>query len=78
LATTCRKVFRRETVAWRKRNVFRKIRTWGNWGSLIKMDDAEMRMTPVQQWHGAGITGFKDKEETIWHRDPRRDGCPGS
>jgi hypothetical protein len=32
LAATCRKVSHRATVAWRKRNIFRKIRTQGNCG----------------------------------------------
>jgi hypothetical protein len=33
LAAACKKVPRRASVARCKRNVFRKIQTWGNWGS---------------------------------------------
>jgi hypothetical protein len=33
LAAACRKVSRRATVAWRKRNIFRKSTTQENWGS---------------------------------------------
>jgi hypothetical protein len=45
LAAACRKVSRRARVAWRKRNIFRKIRTWGNWESRSKLAAAGMRMT---------------------------------
>jgi hypothetical protein len=45
LAATCRKVSHHARVAWHKRNVFRKIRTWGNWGSQSKFATGRMRMT---------------------------------
>jgi hypothetical protein len=44
LAAACRKVSHRAAVAWRKRNVFRKIRTWGNWGSRCKFTVASRKM----------------------------------
>jgi hypothetical protein len=45
LATTCRKVSHRATVARRKRNVFRKIWTLGNCGPQMELAIAGMRMT---------------------------------
>jgi hypothetical protein len=45
LAATCRKVSHRAAMAWRKRNVFRKIRTRGNCGPWRELAAAGRRMT---------------------------------
>jgi hypothetical protein len=60
-----RKVYRRAAVVWRKGNVFRKILTWGNWGSRSKLAPAGMRMThrarvALRKKHGLQRQGKDD------------------
>jgi hypothetical protein len=45
LAATCRKVSRYATVAWRKKNLIRQIRTEVNWGTRSTVTVAGRRMT---------------------------------
>jgi hypothetical protein len=45
LAAACRKVSRRAAVAWRKRNIFKTIRTRGNGGSRRKSSVAGRKIT---------------------------------
>jgi hypothetical protein len=54
-----------------------KKRIRGYCGSRKRVTVAERKMTRCAAVHGAGNTGFRDKEKTIWHREPRRDGRPG-
>jgi hypothetical protein len=55
LATACRKVSRRATAAWRKRNVFRKYRTQGNCDPRQELA-AGRKSLAVQEWHDARET----------------------
>jgi hypothetical protein len=45
LTVACRKTTRRATVAWRKRNVFRRIGTQGNCGPRKRLTAAGIKMT---------------------------------
>jgi hypothetical protein len=48
LAAACRKVSRRATVTWRKRNVSRKIRTQGSCGSRHELGATRIRMMTLR------------------------------
>jgi hypothetical protein len=60
LAAACRKVSRHAAVIWRKKNVFRKIRTQGNCGPRKELAAAGRKTThhaEVAQRKGRGLQG---------------------
>jgi hypothetical protein len=78
--TTCRKkVSRHATVAWRKRNLFRKIWTKVNCGPRSTLAAASRKITRSAKvaWHGAGDTMARDTARTIWEKKPRNDKQTG-
>jgi hypothetical protein len=84
LTVAGKKVTRRATVAWRKRNIFRRIVTQGNCGLRKRLVVTGKRMPAVQKWHEAEITVCRGKEKTSLHIEHRNDerkkkkGCGNS
>jgi hypothetical protein len=73
LSATYRKVSSLAAVAWRKRNLLRKIGTQENCEPCKEFAAAGMRMTHCAKWHEAGNTNCRDKEMMTLHREPRKD-----
>jgi hypothetical protein len=67
LATSCRKVARRATVAWRKRIIFRKSSTHGNCGPLKEVTATGMKITRC-----AGHRRRRQNEDNIELETPKR------
>jgi hypothetical protein len=61
LAATCRKVFRHAKVAWKKRNLFRKVQTQMNFGACKKFVATGSKMTHCEgvAWHKGNIVRNK-------------------
>jgi hypothetical protein len=72
LAAGCRKVPRRVAVARHLKNIFRTIRTWGNWGSRSKLTFAGRSMTSCAEvaWLRKNVVK-KD-----WTRNQEEGGAP--
>jgi hypothetical protein len=72
LAAACRKVSRRATAAWRKRNASRKIRTQVNCGSRQKLDASRIRVTTrctgIAQWNKQRYKRQTRKQVERWTR----------
>jgi hypothetical protein len=87
LSATCRKVSRRAKVAWRKRNLMKKIRTLEKCGRRKEFAAAGIKTTAVQKWHGARNEVMKDrrsnkddgriKPEINLQVEPEKDGRSG-
>jgi hypothetical protein len=66
LAAACRKMFHHATVAWHKRNIFRKIMTHGN-GGQRKVTATGMKITRC-----AGHRRMGQNEDSIEQETPKR------
>jgi hypothetical protein len=66
LAAACRKVSRRATVAWRKRNIFRKSWTQTNCGPRKEVTAAEMKVTRC-----AGHMRKEQNKDDVSPRSPK-------
>jgi hypothetical protein len=65
------------TVAWRKRNQFRKSWSQENCGRRKKLTAAGMRMARSAKWHGAGNTMARDMTRSMWDKKPRNNERTG-
>jgi hypothetical protein len=66
LAAACRKVSRCATVAWRKRNIFRKSRTQANCGLRKEVTAAGMKVT-----HCAGHRRNEQNKDDVLPKSPK-------
>jgi hypothetical protein len=71
LAAACRKVFRRAKVAWRKRNLVRKIRTQGDCGPRKELAIARRKIT-----HHAEEARCKEHNRKRYDHDNVAPGTP--